>query len=82
METYRTVILKLICLHQDGFTPLAVALHQRHEEVAEMLLEEGPGAKFHLPVLHLVTRRNDIKSIAFLIQTGSDVNQYTKASDV
>lgn len=50
----------------DGFTPLAVALQQGHDQVTSLLLENDYHVKNRLPALHIAAKKNDVKSAQLL----------------
>lgn len=62
-------------LSQDGFTPLAVALQQGHENVVALLINYGTKGKVRLPALHIAARNDDTRTAAVLLQNdpNSDV---------
>lgn len=65
---------------QDGFTPLAVALQQGHQEVVTLLLENDTKGKVRLPALHIAARKDDTKSAALLLQSGNDADVESKVA--
>uniref|UniRef100_A0A8C3FBV8 Ankyrin 1 n=1 Tax=Chrysemys picta bellii TaxID=8478 RepID=A0A8C3FBV8_CHRPI len=56
-----------LCLRQDGFTPLAVALQQGHENVVAHLINYGTKGKVRLPALHIAARNDDTRTAAVLL---------------
>ena len=58
----------LLCPGQDGFTPLAVALQQGHENVVAHLINYGTKGKVRLPALHIAARNDDTRTAAVLLQ--------------
>lgn len=66
---------------QDGFTPLAVALQQGHDQVVSLLLENDTKGKVRLPALHIAARKDDTKAAALLLQNdhNADVESKVKA---
>ena len=67
---------------QDGFTPLAVALQQGHNQAVAILLENDTKGKVRLPALHIAARKDDTKSAALLLQNdhNADVQSKVKAA--
>lgn len=65
---------------QDGFTPLAVALQQGHQEVVTLLLENDTKGKVRLPALHIAARKDDTKSAALLLQSGNNADVESKVA--
>lgn len=57
-----------VWLHQDGFTPLAVAMQQGHDKVVAMLLETDTRGKVRLPALHIAAKKDDCKAAAYLLE--------------
>nr|XP_032813791.1 ankyrin-2-like [Petromyzon marinus] len=62
---------------EDGFTPLAVALQQAHERVVELLLEGDARGRVRLPALHIAARKDDTRSAALLLHSGSNGSSST-----
>lgn len=69
----------IICL-QDGFTPLAVALQQGHDQVVSLLLENDTKGKVRLPALHIAARKDDTKAAALLLQNDHNADVESKVS--
>ncbi|XP_056905168.1 ankyrin-3-like isoform X39 [Takifugu flavidus] len=63
---------------EDGFTPLAVALQQGHEQVVSLLLENDTKGKVRLPALHIAARKDDTKAAALLLQSDHNANVESK----
>ena len=68
----------LFCLIQDGFTPLAIALQQGHNQVVSILLEHDTKGKVRLPALHIAARKDDTKSAALLLQNDHNADVQSK----
>lgn len=68
----------LSCPPQDGFTPLAVALQQGHDQVVSLLLENDTKGKVRLPALHIAARKDDTKAAALLLQSDHNANVESK----
>lgn len=66
-----------VCL-QDGFTPLAVALQQGHDQVVSLLLENDTKGKVRLPALHIAARKDDTKAAALLLQNDHNADVESK----
>lgn len=66
---------------QDGFTPLAVALQQGHEQVVSLLLENDTKGKVRLPALHIAARKDDTKAAALLLQSDHNANVESKVPE-
>lgn len=66
---------------QDGFTPLAVALQQGHDQVVSLLLENDTKGKVRLPALHIAARKDDTKAAALLLQNDHNADVESKVSD-
>lgn len=67
------------CIYmQDGFTPLAVALQQGHDQVVSLLLENDTKGKVRLPALHIAARKDDTKSAALLLQNDHNADVESK----
>lgn len=69
----------LLCM-QDGFTPLAVALQQGHDQVVSLLLENDTKGKVRLPALHIAARKDDTKAAALLLQNDHNADVESKVS--
>lgn len=71
-----------MCGPQDGFTPLAVALQQGHDQVVSLLLENDTKGKVRLPALHIAARKDDTKAAALLLQSdhNADVESKVRSS--
>ncbi|GCB85192.1 hypothetical protein scyTo_0025875, partial [Scyliorhinus torazame] len=65
-------------LHQDGFTPLAVALQQGHENVVAALISYGTKGKVCLPALHIAARNDDTRTAAVLLQNDPNPDVLSK----
>eukprot|EP00063_Salmo_salar_P063223 XP_014038058.1 PREDICTED: ankyrin-3-like [Salmo salar] len=63
---------------EDGFTPLAVALQQGHEQVVSLLLENDTKGKVRLPALHIAARKDDTKAVALLLQIDHNADVESK----
>lgn len=63
---------------QDGFTPLAIALQQGHNQVVSILLENDTKGKVRLPALHIAARKDDTKSAALLLQNDHNADVQSK----
>uniref|UniRef100_A0A8C9YSR3 Ankyrin 2 n=1 Tax=Sander lucioperca TaxID=283035 RepID=A0A8C9YSR3_SANLU len=63
---------------QDGFTPLAIALQQGHNQVVSVLLENDTKGKVRLPALHIAARKDDTKSAALLLQNDHNADVQSK----
>lgn len=68
----------LYSLIQDGFTPLAIALQQGHNQVVSILLENDTKGKVRLPALHIAARKDDTKSAALLLQNDHNADVQSK----
>lgn len=66
---------------QDGFTPLAVALQQGHDQVVSLLLENDTKGKVRLPALHIAARKDDTKAAALLLQSDHNANVESKVPE-
>uniref|UniRef100_A0AAY4BWC7 ZU5 domain-containing protein n=1 Tax=Denticeps clupeoides TaxID=299321 RepID=A0AAY4BWC7_9TELE len=67
------------CFTSDGFTPLAVALQQGHDQVVSLLLENDTKGKVRLPALHIAARKDDTKSAALLLQNDHNADVESKS---
>lgn len=65
-------------LSQDGFTPLAVALQQGHENVVALLINYGTKGKVRLPALHIAARNDDTRTAAVLLQNDPNADVLSK----
>lgn len=65
-------------LFQDGFTPLAVALQQGHENVVAHLINYGTKGKVRLPALHIAARNDDTRTAAVLLQNDPNADVLSK----
>lgn len=65
-------------LRQDGFTPLAVALQQGHENVVALLINYGTKGKVRLPALHIAARNDDTRTAAVLLQNDPNADVLSK----
>lgn len=63
---------------QDGFTPLAVALQQGHENVVAHLINYGTKGKVRLPALHIAARNDDTRTAAVLLQNDPNPDVLSK----
>uniref|UniRef100_A0AAX7U5L1 ZU5 domain-containing protein n=1 Tax=Astatotilapia calliptera TaxID=8154 RepID=A0AAX7U5L1_ASTCA len=63
----------------DGFTPLAVALQQGHDQVVSLLLENDTKGKVRLPALHIAARKDDTKAAALLLQNDHNADVESKS---
>lgn len=66
---------------QDGFTPLAIALQQGHNQVVSILLENDTKGKVRLPALHIAARKDDTKSAALLLQNDHNADVQSKVNE-
>lgn len=66
---------------QDGFTPLAIALQQGHNQVVSILLENDTKGKVRLPALHIAARKDDTKSAALLLQNDHNADVQSKVEE-
>uniref|UniRef100_A0A8C1ACM6 Ankyrin 2a, neuronal n=1 Tax=Cyprinus carpio carpio TaxID=630221 RepID=A0A8C1ACM6_CYPCA len=64
---------------EDGFTPLAIALQQGHNQVVSLLLEHDTKGKVRLPALHIAARKDDTKSAALLLQNDHNADVQSKS---
>ncbi|VFV32111.1 ankyrin-3-like [Lynx pardinus] len=64
---------------EDGFTPLAVALQQGHDQVVSLLLENDTKGKVRLPALHIAARKDDTKAAALLLQNDNNADVESKS---
>uniref|UniRef100_A0AAR2KW93 Ankyrin 1, erythrocytic a n=1 Tax=Pygocentrus nattereri TaxID=42514 RepID=A0AAR2KW93_PYGNA len=62
----------------DGFTPLAVALQQGHENVVALLINYGTKGKVRLPALHIAARNDDTRTAAVLLQNDPNPDVLSK----
>lgn len=74
-------LTSLSCHMQDGFTPLAVALQQGHDQVVSLLLENDTKGKVRLPALHIAARKDDTKAAALLLQNDHNADVESKVSE-
>lgn len=74
------VTLTTLSSVQDGFTPLAVALQQGHDQVVSLLLENDTKGKVRLPALHIAARKDDTKAAALLLQNDHNADVESKVS--
>lgn len=65
---------------QDGFTPLAVALQQGHENVVALLINYGTKGKVRLPALHIAARNDDTRTAAVLLQNDPNPDVLSKVN--
>ena len=75
---YVFLMVFCVCVFQDGFTPLAVALQQGHEKVVAVLLENDTRGKVRLPALHIAAKKDDTKAAALLLQNEHNVDVTSK----
>ena len=73
-------LLTLSCVLQDGFTPLAVALQQGHENVVALLINYGTKGKVRLPALHIAARNDDTRTAAVLLQNDPNADVLSKVN--
>uniref|UniRef100_A0AAX7UNN0 Ankyrin 1, erythrocytic a n=1 Tax=Astatotilapia calliptera TaxID=8154 RepID=A0AAX7UNN0_ASTCA len=73
-----TSLLVLSGVLQDGFTPLAVALQQGHENVVALLINYGTKGKVRLPALHIAARNDDTRTAAVLLQNDPNPDVLSK----
>lgn len=75
-------LLRTFCflVLQDGFTPLAVALQQGHNQAVAILLENDTKGKVRLPALHIAARKDDTKSAALLLQNDHNADVQSKVT--
>uniref|UniRef100_A0AAQ4PLM0 Ankyrin 1, erythrocytic a n=1 Tax=Gasterosteus aculeatus aculeatus TaxID=481459 RepID=A0AAQ4PLM0_GASAC len=66
------------CVLQDGFTPLAVALQQGHENVVALLINYGTKGKDELTPLHCAARNGHVRIIEILLDHGAPIQAKTK----
>jgi len=59
---------------------LSIAVQQNHHQVAAVLLEAEVGSRFHLPVLHVAAKKDDVKSISLLLKSKHDPNSVTEVT--
>lgn len=82
LRTFKTffssTFSSLSFLIQDGFTPLAIALQQGHNQVVSILLENDTKGKVRLPALHIAARKDDTKSAALLLQNDHNADVQSK----
>lgn len=71
----------LLLCWQDGFTPLAVALQQGHNQAVAILLENDTKGKVRLPALHIAARKDDTKSAALLLQNDHNADVQSKVRE-
>lgn len=67
---------------QDGFTPLAVALQQGHENVVALLINYGTKGKVRLPALHIAARNDDTRTAAVLLQNDPNADVLSKVGNI
>ena len=72
------LVLLFFCALQDGFTPLAVALQQGHENVVALLINYGTKGKVRLPALHIAARNDDTRTAAVLLQNDPNADVLSK----
>lgn len=68
----------VLCPRQDGFTPLAVALQQGHENVVAHLINYGTKGKVRLPALHIAARNDDTRTAVVLLQSDPNPDVLSK----
>lgn len=73
-----TSLLTFFLVLQDGFTPLAVALQQGHENVVALLINYGTKGKVRLPALHIAARNDDTRTAAVLLQNDPNPDVLSK----
>uniref|UniRef100_A0A8C5W5N0 Ankyrin 1 n=1 Tax=Microcebus murinus TaxID=30608 RepID=A0A8C5W5N0_MICMU len=74
----RKVDKKQLGIATDGFTPLAVALQQGHENVVAHLINYGTKGKVRLPALHIAARNDDTRTAAVLLQNDPNPDVLSK----
>lgn len=75
---WKSKILSHVFYQQDGFTPLAVALQQGHENVVALLINHGTKGKVRLPALHIAARNDDTRTAAVLLQNDPNPDVLSK----
>lgn len=79
LHVYYTILCAIASSHtQDGFTPLAVALQQGHENVVAHLISYGMKGKVRLPALHIAARNDDTRTAAVLLQNDPNADVLSK----
>lgn len=75
---YHSIPFTCCPFSQDGFTPLAVALQQGHENVVALLINYGTKGKVRLPALHIAARNDDTRTAAVLLQNDPNADVLSK----
>lgn len=78
LPTHSLTVCSLPLCLQDGFTPLAVALQQGHENVVALLINYGTKGKVRLPALHIAARNDDTRTAAVLLQNDPNPDVLSK----
>lgn len=78
MKNNDDIFLFCLTISQDGFTPLAVALQQGHENVVALLINHGTKGKVRLPALHIAARNDDTRTAAVLLQNDPNPDVLSK----
>lgn len=76
--SFSSLCLFFVAPRQDGFTPLAVALQQGHENVVALLINYGTKGKVRLPALHIAARNDDTRTAAVLLQNDPNPDVLSK----
>uniref|UniRef100_A0AAR2JTD2 Ankyrin 1, erythrocytic a n=1 Tax=Pygocentrus nattereri TaxID=42514 RepID=A0AAR2JTD2_PYGNA len=74
----RSMNIRITLSFCDGFTPLAVALQQGHENVVALLINYGTKGKVRLPALHIAARNDDTRTAAVLLQNDPNPDVLSK----
>uniref|UniRef100_A0A8C8SS21 Ankyrin 1 n=1 Tax=Pelusios castaneus TaxID=367368 RepID=A0A8C8SS21_9SAUR len=75
---HKEIVLETTTKVWDGFTPLAVALQQGHENVVAHLINYGTKGKVRLPALHIAARNDDTRTAAVLLQNDPNADVLSK----
>lgn len=79
----RNFSLTLLCTLQNGVTPLHVASHYDHQNVALLLLDKGASphatAKNGHTPLHIAARKNQMDIATTLLEYGAKANAESRA---
>lgn len=65
--------------HQDGFTPLSVALQQGHNRVVAILMENDTRNKVRLPALHVAAKKDDVRAATLLLNDENNKSKVCQA---